>query len=236
MDEFRAYEPAIVEAFQSLEYDADVASPCACSATDVHADAEDSRRRVWRCIDCFNSPICCANKLVEEHGRLPFHRVRRWNGLFFKRSSLGEAGLVLHLGHDGQPCPEAPNDGKTMKLTIGDLTGMHHLDVRRCHCPGIGSSTDDLVPQLVRSRLMPATMKAPRTAFTFRLMEDYELDTLQGKKPQFDFYTKIVRLTRNIDVNADKVSRHPFCRNHVAECFCRKASSRLRRRRGTSRP
>ncbi|KZV93169.1 hypothetical protein EXIGLDRAFT_585591, partial [Exidia glandulosa HHB12029] len=156
-------------------------------------------KRIWRCMDCLLSPTTCAAELVRDHARCPFHRVQKWNGLYFERSSLSAAGLVVHLGHHGERCPRAPK-GDDLKFMIGHTTGIHKVPLSPCSCLGCG----DLIAQLVRSKLMPATTHSPRTAFTFALLDDLHMDTVQGKKPLFDYWTKIVRLTRNVDVNADK--------------------------------
>ncbi|KZW00060.1 hypothetical protein EXIGLDRAFT_604997 [Exidia glandulosa HHB12029] len=185
----------------SLEYDPNVGQLCQCDPSEPCGGRE---LRYWRCLDCFLSATSCASRMVQDHALSPFHRVQKWNGAYFDRASLCDAGLSLHLGHEGTRCPRVSAEEAGTVFTIGDLTGVHKIAVVSCSCFGSG----DLVQQLVRSRLMPATMKYPRTAFTFALLQDWELDTVQGKKPLYDYWTKLVRLTRNVDVNADKVSRH----------------------------
>lgn len=39
------------------------------------------------------------------HLQHPFHRVQKWGGRFFVRSSLHEVGIKLELGHAGRRCP-----------------------------------------------------------------------------------------------------------------------------------
>ena len=40
------------------------------------------------CIDCFNSPVFFAGCIRKAYLHLPFHKVKKWNGRFFAKSSL----------------------------------------------------------------------------------------------------------------------------------------------------
>lgn len=63
--------------------------------------------------------------------RLPFHRVSRWSGRSFYRSSISEAGIVLYMGHGGQPCPAYDRTH-----TPDDLDNSHcHTSPDYCHNP-----------------------------------------------------------------------------------------------------
>ena len=59
----------------------------------------------WRCSDCFPALVLCKECCRKSHQRLPFHRVQKWMGKYFMRSSLQEVGVSLHLGHSGDLCP-----------------------------------------------------------------------------------------------------------------------------------
>ncbi|KAH6867327.1 hypothetical protein BKA70DRAFT_1071514, partial [Coprinopsis sp. MPI-PUGE-AT-0042] len=59
----------------------------------------------WRCLDCFSCPILCVTCMRSRHSSLPFHRVEIWRDTHFEPSWLWKTGLVVHLGHRGQPCP-----------------------------------------------------------------------------------------------------------------------------------
>ena len=59
----------------------------------------------WRCHDCFGEPVFCTNCIQARHSCHPFHRISRWDGTCFIRSSLSKAGLTLNLGHNGDLCP-----------------------------------------------------------------------------------------------------------------------------------
>ena len=59
----------------------------------------------WRCHDCFGEPVFCTSCIQARHSTHPFHRISRWEGICFTRSSLAKAGLTLNLGHGGNLCP-----------------------------------------------------------------------------------------------------------------------------------
>jgi hypothetical protein len=69
---------------------------CACGGT------ED----LIQCVDCFTVRVSCRPCCLKAHRMLPFHRIKRWNGNFFARSSLFSQGHIIHLGHEGGPCPK----------------------------------------------------------------------------------------------------------------------------------
>lgn len=59
----------------------------------------------WRCKDCFGRPLTCTDCCRDAHKAVPFHRIERWAGTFYKDAWLVDVGLSLHLGHGGAPCP-----------------------------------------------------------------------------------------------------------------------------------
>lgn len=274
----------------------------------------------WRCEDCFGEPTYCTRCCREVHHRIPFHRVLRWNGETFYRSSLRKAGLILFLGHHGSPCPHLRNDNVTgphltspptplfppphdprlrpdlheddpvpgfhhlslnipgspasalsdhlpffetsespapltgrdtrensppptpassqssnaveaildgedvddfdddwlrfetggltstsMKipkgsdghgniwLTIVDIHGVQFLPVHFCQCSDASSHP----LQLLQLGLYPASHDRPQTAFTFRVLDDFDLENLESKASAERYYTKLKRLSSN---------------------------------------
>lgn len=59
----------------------------------------------WRCITCLGRPVLCASCCQTEHRRHPFHRIEVWEDGHFKPGWLRQLGLVIHLGHSGDACP-----------------------------------------------------------------------------------------------------------------------------------
>jgi len=47
------------------------------------------------------------NVAAPHTAKTPFHRIERWTGIFYEQSWLWKVGLVIHLGHNGDRCPQA---------------------------------------------------------------------------------------------------------------------------------
>jgi hypothetical protein len=58
----------------------------------------------WRCRDCLYNPMFCTDCCRANHASHPFHRIDHWTGSYFEPAWLFQVGLILHLGHHGQPC------------------------------------------------------------------------------------------------------------------------------------
>lgn len=80
-------------------------------------------------------------------------------------------------------------------LTIVDITGVHHLPMHSCTCTHPSEPT---FVQLLRLSLYPCTTERPRTVFTFRLLEDFDLENLETKASAQSFYSKLRRITNNV--------------------------------------
>jgi hypothetical protein len=177
------------------------------------------RDGIWKCLDCTGRPTQCRFCCVKTHTCLPFHRVEKWNGSFFKPTWLWKAGVVIRLGHSGLPCPMATNetelnsphdldhgscaeendftngtDGRgNPLLTIVDKSGVHTVAVQWCYCPG--SPAHDL--QLLRVQMFAASFKTIKTAFTFQLLDDFLTDNRECKTSAMNYFNKLRRLTTN---------------------------------------
>ncbi|KAF8449492.1 hypothetical protein L210DRAFT_3389489, partial [Boletus edulis BED1] len=180
---------------------------------------------IYRCSDCFGHPLFCTPCTREQHKSHPFHRIQQWTGSFFEDSSLNLAGLELHLSHEGKVCPagfqpglHGPDRPRPMNdeewvdedeeyipphlrppqhsdyLTIVDVSGVHFITISYCHCPG--SAPAHL--QLFKSRLFPATLQCPRTAFTFHVLDDFIRDNLECGTSGANYFSKLRRVTSNV--------------------------------------
>ncbi|EJD35679.1 hypothetical protein AURDEDRAFT_46907, partial [Auricularia subglabra TFB-10046 SS5] len=145
-----------------------------------------------RCIDCFDWTVQCHSCIASRHASTPFHSIQKWDcdRGFFAPVEPAVVGLSLYLGHGGKACPKASEE-RSREMTIGDVSGIHTIRVYECQC-----TKSDIVLQLFHSRLVPATMGNPHTAYTFRLMEHWHLDILQSKKPVYDYWMALTRRTR----------------------------------------
>lgn len=170
---------------------------------------------------------------------LPFHRVEVWSDTHFEPAWLRQAGVVLHFGHRGLPCPKMteydyrdrvevdsmfkgglysddegsddrcfsdegqyfelrpedpphePRSAESPMLLIVDTSGLHHIPVHFCMCPG--HRPPDL--QVMEMGLFPASFTRIRTAFTFRVLDDFRLDNLESNTTQYDYFAKLRRVT-----------------------------------------
>ncbi|KZV80592.1 hypothetical protein EXIGLDRAFT_629898 [Exidia glandulosa HHB12029] len=173
--------PDVLDALFDCEVDTRVGDLCLCG----------NASPVYRCIDCTQRPPSCNTCLASSHRHSPLHRVQKWTGAYFCRSSLSHCGLRWYLGHDGSPCPAARGEG--VASTIVDVNGLHSMDVVYCGCRGAAAPPR----QLLAASLYPASWTSPRTAFTFRLMKHHHLDSLQSRKPAYDYWALLRRLTDN---------------------------------------
>lgn len=76
-------------------------------------------------------------------------------------------------------------------ITIVDTSGVHHLPYVECFCRH--QKSIDL--QFLEVGLFPASYKRIRTAFTFRVLDDFRLENLECKVSAYQYYHKIRRIT-----------------------------------------
>lgn len=91
-----------------------------------------------------------------------------------------------------------------------DSHGIHQIALDFCNCEKAASH----VEQLLRGSLFPATSSKPRTAATFRLLEQYHLLSLQSKISAYEFYSSLAKMEDNTGLSHVKVSLNI---NHVHE-------------------
>ncbi|EJD33078.1 hypothetical protein AURDEDRAFT_77232 [Auricularia subglabra TFB-10046 SS5] len=158
-------------------------------------------KKIFRCTDCFGSPMLCAQCVISTHIRQPLHRVEKWTDTHFSKARLGDLGMKLHLGHEGKPCPTVLEQGtkeekEGTKMTIVHLNGHHTLSVVECKCRFAREEQEKPVGQLMGGRLFPGSLLRPHTAYTFELMEHWHLETLQSKKPTWDYWQALCQKTK----------------------------------------
>jgi hypothetical protein len=161
---------------------------------------------------------------MEQHQDLPFHRIEKWNGKFFSKTTLFKHGYVLHLGHRGQKCPSIfalddewvdTDDGRqdvhgvdllhdeTLDSNMGGLQDgvvdvVHTTGVFRNRirwCQCEGEPAKDV--QLFQMQLFPASHHRPQTAFTFDALDYFYTDAMECKTSASSFIKKVSRLTNN---------------------------------------
>ena len=96
------------------------------------------------------------------------------------------------LGFGSSKPGHRDKDGNLI-MTVVDRSGVHEIGVSWCRCPG--APEHDM--QLMMAGLFPATFHKPKTAFTFRVLEDYHLDNLECKTTTSQYFSRLRRLTND---------------------------------------
>jgi hypothetical protein len=91
----------------------------------------------------------------------------------------------------GSSNPRQNGQGGDPVITIVDRSGIHELGVRWCCCP----NAPERDMQLMAAGLFPATFRNPKTAFSFRVLEEFHLDNLECKTTPSQFISRLRRLT-----------------------------------------
>ncbi|KZS93892.1 hypothetical protein SISNIDRAFT_410793, partial [Sistotremastrum niveocremeum HHB9708] len=167
--------------------------PC-CESCFKDADIQPSTGE-YRCLDCQGSGVVCQKCIVQDHHLLPLHRIQRWNGQFWEKSSLSAAGLTIQLGHDrlSSFCPHPIN--RRRLLTVMHCNGIHHVEALFCGCTRVEERS--FTNQLLRVGWFPASLQRPASAFTFEVLDLFHELSVQGKVSAHDFYRSIVRVSDN---------------------------------------
>ncbi|KIJ45388.1 hypothetical protein M422DRAFT_166915, partial [Sphaerobolus stellatus SS14] len=164
---------------------------------------------VFECRECDGNGLWCQACTIELHQQHPCHRPHKWTGEHFMKISMESIGFVCHMDHGGKPCPYMRDDTGPQKLTIVDINGVHTVTIGWCRC----ANAPSFFNQLLRRRILPASMKRPRTGFTFRVMRLFHLMNLIAHVTPWDFSSLLHRLTDNVDPTAIPNVYQTF--NHV---------------------
>ncbi|KAI0050137.1 hypothetical protein FA95DRAFT_686892 [Auriscalpium vulgare] len=162
------------------------------SGTQVHEE-------LFKCEECFFTRFLCAACIQRSHADNPFHRILAWrpNTGFWRRHTLCEVGMVVHLGHDGASCSNSTDNPRHM--TLGLESGFQAASVKFCGCRPSGrvSAVPHFI-QLLRHGLFPASWQFPKSAFSIRLHKTFHLLSLQAQTNARDFILYLRRKTDNV--------------------------------------
>jgi hypothetical protein len=161
------------------ETDELVGKPCGCGLA----------HRTTRCDDCFQSKPTCDMCFVASHRNAPLHWAERWNGGFFERLDISHLGHIITLGHRGDPC----RNSTPIRFIVTDRNGIHDTRLAFCRCISVPNDVD----QLMRARIFPGSIKSPSSGFTFDVLKDFHLQTLESKKSAYDFIAGLRRRSNN---------------------------------------
>ncbi|QRV78856.1 hypothetical protein RhiJN_06871 [Ceratobasidium sp. AG-Ba] len=121
----------------------------------------------------------------------PESRTKSWDGAVWVEASIADIGLTTYLGHNGKPCPSSEDNSQ---ILVGDLDGFSSITVRYCHCNLSKLKSKPL--QLIEIGLFPCSHLHPRTAFTFRFLDVFNIFCTLGRTSAHKFYLVIERITR----------------------------------------
>ncbi|KAG8789237.1 hypothetical protein FRC12_013730 [Ceratobasidium sp. 428] len=144
----------------------------------------------FRCDNCITCPKFCKQCVLSRHVVSPTHRIRRWTGSAWSRTSLGEEGLTITLGAHVSPC----RLGHREAFTLGDLTGIHTVSVFFCGCTNAPESN----VQLLQAQILPCSDTRPSTGFTFAAMRMFHFASTESKQSASRFFSTLQRSTNNI--------------------------------------
>ncbi|KAG6849154.1 hypothetical protein H0H93_010910 [Arthromyces matolae] len=161
-----------------------------------------------RCIDCVSGVPTCSQCLLTSHYHSPFHRIEKWNGLFYEKTSLKDIGLRIHLNHPpGETCL-LPETCRKDDFVVVDVFQVHEVGINFCGC-------DRSVPhpvQLLRARLYPMTVNQPQSAVTFRCLKHFQLLSFESKCSGYEYISTIRRGSTNTGVEKARDRYDEFLR------------------------
>jgi hypothetical protein len=117
----------------------------------------------------------------------------------------------------GSSKPGKNNTDGDPVITIIDRSGVHEIGVRWCCC----SNAPERDIQLMAAGLFPATFRNPKTAFTFRALEEFHLDNLECKTTPSQFFSRLRRLTSDEFPNAVPVGHVSIFADSRLTCWYR---------------
>ncbi|KAJ7769085.1 hypothetical protein DFH07DRAFT_954323 [Mycena maculata] len=163
----------------------------------------------YRCENCVSGgEMMCSGCVLDAHRLLPFHKVQRWTGATFERTTLKTLELRIQLGHwhgSNRTCP-VPITAADNDFVIIDVLGVHKLHLDYCGCGQGGLRTI----QLFRAGLWAATTTNPKTAATLTVLKRYHVMSFESKCSVLDFYQALARETDNLNQKRDKERYHEF--------------------------
>ncbi|KAJ7705144.1 hypothetical protein B0H16DRAFT_1747395 [Mycena metata] len=168
---------------------------------------------IYRCKQCYGDHMLCGPCMVARHELNPLHKIERWNGRFFEKSSLKSLGLRVQLGHPPgeRCCGSVPIH---TDFVVIHTNGIHEVMVDACDCADNRLDAGPPEVQMLRAGWFPTTDDKPRTCATLECLDHFRLTTHQAKTTIYDYYATLEKLTDNTGVK-------PPYRYHAFIRMCR---------------
>ncbi|THU94988.1 hypothetical protein K435DRAFT_859998 [Dendrothele bispora CBS 962.96] len=147
------------------------------------------------CQDCLFYETSCKHCFIDRHRCMPLHWARVWDLKcgFYRRHDISTLrdDYAIQLGHTSGTCR---NPQKPVKFIITHSNGVHGTRVSFCECFGCGNR----VHQLMRAKLFPGSAAEPISAFSFAVLKEYDIHSLQAKIGGYDYVFSLRRLSDNV--------------------------------------
>lgn len=144
-------------------------------------------------------PLCAAHMLAA-HRDAPFHIFKSWGprSSFWTIATYSDLGGILTIGHRGRRGCNLP--GNTRTLTVVHEQGIYEMSVRFCRCntAATAESEGEEAQQLLRHGLWPASWIKPRTAYSLRVMEEFDRLGVLAHANAYDYFKYLCRLTDDL--------------------------------------
>ncbi|KAI0346486.1 hypothetical protein BDW22DRAFT_1462017 [Trametopsis cervina] len=150
---------------------------------------------LYRCSDCFRRRAMCKACIVNDHLDNPLHIVEEWTEArgFWSRATLQSLGMVIYIGHGTNRCIRTFREPR--RVCIVDERGIQHASINFCECSQDGQLEQSESRQLLSMGLWPGSWKQPRTAFSLKVLDDFQLLATQGTITAQDYLTCLERKT-----------------------------------------
>lgn len=99
----------------------------------------------------------------------------------------------MDCSDDMADATDMENEVEHGSITIVHTTGVFRHQIHWCHC----SHAPERHIQLFRDGLFPASIKSPKTVFTFEVLDEFYIDSMECKTAAMSFFQKLRRLTNN---------------------------------------
>ncbi|KAI0681761.1 hypothetical protein BC835DRAFT_1220418, partial [Cytidiella melzeri] len=147
----------------------------------------------YRCLDCEDFHLSCRQCLLRTHQRLHTHLLQQYSDKTFRKVTLAEMGHIRYLGHHGEHCTGAVREETHAQILVVDSSGIAEHTFHFCTCRNAASQ----VQQLLEAKLFPASYEKIKTVFSFKVLDDYMLESTACKTSGNAFWSKLQRRTDN---------------------------------------
>ena len=115
---------------------------------------------------------------------------------------MKDLGLRIQLGHPLRESCDLPIPAKGDSFLIVDTHGIHEVGLDFCGC----ERATNILSQLLRYKLFPATIRNPQTAATFHVLERFHILSFESKCSAHEFYRSLARETDSTGILHVRVS------------------------------